>query len=363
VSVRLRLRLGAAPSAHDYVLGEGLVGELGDLVAEVVDPGPCALVTDDAVAQTEWLEQATDALAGAGFEPELMTVPSGEAAKSVAEAERLWSRLAEAGVDRAGVVVSLGGGAVSDLAGFCASTWLRGVAFVPVPTTLLAMADSAVGGKTGVNLSVGKNLVGSFHMPSLVVADLATLATLPERQVRSGLAEVAKCAVLAERDRLGWLREEAPRLLRGQTAQLAEAVALAVRVKERHVRDDPHDRAGVRALLNLGHTTAHALETETGFGDVTHGEAVAVGLVVAVRIARARGLCGAGLEAELVAALTALGLPTEVDRRLAPEALLGRTRLDKKRERGRTRMVLPLGDGGAELFDVPDEELLGALRG
>ncbi len=361
-TVLARLRLDVPPAAHDYVLGDGLLSSLGTLCTAVGPAGACALVTDRAVAATDLVERATASLRDAGFLPEVIVVPTGEASKTVAEAERIWNRLAEARIERGGVVFALGGGAVGDVAGFCASTWQRGVALVQVPTTLLAMADSSVGGKTAVNLAAGKNLVGTFHPPALVVADLACLDSLPDRELRSGFAEIVKCAVLADRDRLAELRDRAPALLARDRAALVAAITMAVEVKADHVRDDVHDVAGRRALLNLGHTVAHALEAETGFGSMLHGEAVSVGLVAAARVAASRGICGAELADELVATLQAFGLPVAPHPGPDPARLLDRARQDKKRARGHHRMALPLAAGGAALVEVTDDDLLAALR-
>lgn len=356
-----RLRVGAAPATCDVVLGDGCLAELGRLASEVFATGPCAVVTDRTLAASPHLAVAEGALRAAGFRPTTIVVPAGEAAKSLAEAERLWTALAAADLDRRRGIVALGGGAVGDVAGFCAATFLRGVPWIVVPTTLLAMADSSVGGKTAVNLPAGKNLVGAFHAPSLVVADPATLATLPARELRSGFAEIVKCGVLADRARLDALAAAAPLLLARDAALLTEAVAFAVRVKDEHVRGDATDVAGVRALLNLGHTTAHALEAAAGYGAMLHGEAVAVGLVVAARVGARLGHCDAELEASVTHALRAFGLPTAVPAEFDPEDLVARTRHDKKRSDGQRKMVVPRRSHGAALVTVDDATLLAAL--
>lgn len=345
----------------EAVLGAGLLARLGTLAAGRLRAGPCALVTDAAVARTPHASAADASLRAAGFRPFAVELSEGEAGKSLAQAERVWAAFAENGLDRGGVVFALGGGAVGDAAGFCAALWMRGTPVVQVPTTLLAMADSAIGGKTAVNLPGGKNLVGVVHQPALVVADMDTLATLPDREFLSGFAEIVKCAVLADRARLASLRQDAPRLAARETAPLVDAVAFAVATKMDHVRGDPHDTVGLRALLNLGHTTAHAIEAESGYGATLHGEAVAAGLVVAARLAARRGVCDEGLAGEIAATLAAFGLPTSVAPELDRAALVARTRLDKKRDAGRRRMVLPLGDRGAALAEVSDAELRAAL--
>lgn len=351
-----------APSRpHEAVFGPGLLGRLGAAAAAVAAPGPCVLVADANVAAAGHAARAETSLRAAGFRPVASSVPGGEPAKSLAAVERLWSDFAAAGLDRGGLVVAVGGGASCDAAGFAAATWMRGVPWIVAPTTLLAMADAAVGGKTAINLPAGKNLAGAVHMPLLVAGDVDSLATLGDRELRSGFAEIVKCAVLADRPRLAAFRRDAARLLGRDAALLVEEIAFAVGVKAAHVRDDADDTRGVRAMLNLGHTVAHALEAESGYGTMLHGEAVAIGLVVATRVAARRGLCAADLERDVRAALAAFGLPTDVPPAFSAAALVARTLSDKKRHAGRRRMVLPLAAGGAALTDVPDEELAAAL--
>ncbi len=356
-------------AAYDVWLGAGLLPRLGALVTEVHAPSCVAVVTDDVVARLH-LEGALAALAAEGLRAEAFVVPAGEGSKSPAEAERLWTHFGGMRLGRGDVVVALGGGVVGDLAGFCAATWHRGVPVVQVPTTLLAMADAAIGGKVAIDLPIGRNLVGAFHHPLRVVADVATLATLPRRDVAAGLGEVVKCAVLDERGALATLRERATDLLAGAAAPLADAVALGMRVKIGLVSQDPEERGGRRVLLNLGHTTAHALETACGHGVLRHGEAVAVGLVVAARIAATRGLADAALTEEIAATLRALELPTELPPDTDLERVVELSRRDKKAHAGTRRMVLPVSpsapaeagpSGSAVVVDVGDDELRAAL--
>jgi 3-dehydroquinate synthase len=363
MSVRFRLDLDFPPDRYEFTIGDGLLAEVGPRVARLAQSRSCAIVTDAHLAATPHVAAAEQSLRRAGLAPTTVVVPAGETSKTVAEAERLWTKFAEIGLDADGVVIALGGGVVGDLAGFCAATWMRGIALIHVPTTLLAMCDSAVGGKTAVNLAAGKNLVGSFHQPRLVLADLATLDTLPVRELKSGLAEIVKCGQLRDRGSLLRLRHAAPQLLARDRLEIADAVRLAVEVKAEHVKDDVRDRDGRRMLLNLGHTTAHAIEAESGYGAVLHGEAVAPGLVVATRIAESRSLCGRDLVEETEATLVSMGLPTAIPPGLDPSRLVERTRLDKKRRGTRRRMVLPHARGGAGVYDVDDAELLAALTG
>jgi 3-dehydroquinate synthase len=361
MTTRFRLDLDFAPDRCEYCVGDDVLAELGPKTARLVVSPCCVVVTDAHVAELACVAVAEQSLRRAGFSTERVIVPAGEESKSVRRAEALWESFAEAGLDAHGVVVAIGGGVVGDLAGFCAATWMRGVALVHVPTTLLAMADSAVGGKTAVNLAAGKNLVGAYHQPRLVLADVDTLDSLPDRELRSGLAEVVKCATLRDRGSLTRVRDTADRLLARDRLETSEIVRMAVEVKAAHVHGDVRDAEGRRALLNLGHTTGHAIEAEAGYGRVLHGEAVAAGLVVAARIAGTRALCGEDLLADTVAALTALGLPTKPPDDLDVDRLVARTRHDKKRRGTRRRMVLPHARGGAGLYDVDDAELAAAL--
>jgi 3-dehydroquinate synthase len=359
--VRFRLELDVPPDRCEYLMGDGLVAEIGPRVARFVSSPTCVVVTDTNVAATPYVESAEASLRRAGLAPRRIVVRAGEKSKSVEAAAALWTSFAEAGLARDGAVIGIGGGVVGDLAGFCAATWMRGVALVHVPTTVLAMCDSAVGGKCAVDLPAAKNLVGAFHQPRLVAADSETLASLPDRELRSGLAEVVKCALLRDRESLLRLRDSAAQIMGRDAAAAAHAVQLAVEVKADLVRGDVRDVTGRRALLNLGHTTGHAIEAEAGYGVVTHGEAVAIGLVVAARVACSRELCDDGLVETVRQTLAAFGLPTAPPPGLDLERVVGRTLLDKKREASRRRMVLPLARGGAALHDVDDAELRAAL--
>lgn len=357
--MELALDFGREP--HTYRFGSGVLNGLGARLLGHALRAPAAIVVDVGLLEHVLLETVALGLEDHGLRPFVVPV-DGERDKSLAGAEAVWTRFAQAGVERGGVVVALGGGAVGDLAGFCAHGWHRGVALVQAPTTLLAMADSAVGGKTAVNLPAGKNLVGAFHLPLEVAADRLALETLPARDIASGMAEVLKCALLSDPDALSSLADRADAVFDREEAVLADALRLAVTTKVRLAAGDLHDRNGSRALLNLGHLVGHALETETGHATLRHGEAVAVGLVAAARVAEARGLFDGTSLAALQVALAAFRLPLSPPAGTDPDALLACTRKDKKRRAGRTRMVLPKTGGGAELAEVGDDELLAVLR-
>ena len=357
---RRSLRGGAAGGgALEY--GAGILDGLGVRAARRVRPGPCLLVTDRTVGRLYGVEAAAS-LRRAGFAPRVLAIPPGERAKTLAVLGRVLGALARMGADREAPVVALGGGVVTDLAGFAAAVYARGVPWVAVPTTLLAMADAAVGGKTGVDLPEGKNLAGAFHAPRLVLADGSTLATLPRRHRRNGLAEIAKM------DLLDGLLRGLPRVRRlagieGDGAALAAAARRAAAAKAALVAEDPRERRGRRILLNLGHTVGHALEAATGYGGrVLHGEAVAVGIVAACRVAEARGLLRAGEATRVAEALAALGLPTALPRGVSPRAVIARTAVDKKRAGGAVRMVLPRSAARAVVREVAPGEIAAALR-
>jgi len=288
-------------------------------------------------------------------------VPPGERSKSLDRVAALYEAFARAGLERGRPVFALGGGVVGDLAGFAAATWLRGVPLVMVPTSLLAQVDSSVGGKVGVDLPRGKNLVGAFHQPRAVLIDTDTLATLPARELRAGLAEVVKYGAIGDRDFFQWLEDSLQALLDGDPAALVHAIETSCRQKAGIVmRDERED--GERALLNFGHTFGHAIESATGYSLLRHGEAVAIGMVCAAWLSARLGLAPAGDAIRLAALLEGMDLPTRVPEGIAPETLLGHMRLDKKAAGGRIRLVLWSGIGAAMVVDdVPDSEILAAL--
>jgi 3-dehydroquinate synthase len=289
-------------------------------------------------------------LAGAGSAFTLLEVPDGEPAKRLAEAERLWERLASGGGKRDSLVLAFGGGSVGDLAGFVAATFLRGVRFVQVPTTLLAQVDAAIGGKTAIDLQAGKNLVGAFHHPELVICDSRFLATLPRAELRGGLVEAIKMAALLDLELLARIEHDLEALLSGDPAALAPVVRRAAAAKVELVERDPLER-GERQLLNYGHTLGHALEAAAGFGALAHGDAVAWGIRFAHRLARRRGADEPFL-ARIERLLDRLEVPPLGT--LDPADLLERMSRDKKARQGGLTWVLPVGPGeGALVRDLP----------
>jgi len=322
----------ASPSSSGYpiVLGLGVLDLVGLLATDRGFTAKIALVSDSNVAPL-YLERVLDSLRAAGFDPFSCVVPAGEEHKTLSTVETLFGQFLEGGLDRGGAVVALGGGVIGDLAGFAAATFMRGVAFIQCPTTLLAMVDASVGGKTGVDLPQGKNLVGAFKQPAFVVADTETLATLPADEIRTGMAEVIKHAVIGDRGLLEHLEKSTDTLALG-----GDLVARSVRVKIDVVEKDPFEE-GLREALNLGHTVGHATEKCSGYA-LRHGDAVAVGLVAAARISHRMGLCSADVSDRIESLLVSVGLP--VRHNVARQALVAAMAADKKNRGGQVRFVL-----------------------
>jgi 3-dehydroquinate synthase len=343
---------------YDVTIGTGVLAEAGELIPDLPS-ATAAFVISDREVSDRWFEPLRGALRARGLGTVLLTVPPGEEAKSLQSYEALLRQLAGREAHRDDVILGLGGGAVGDLAGFVASTYMRGLPFVQVPTTLTAQVDAAIGGKTAVNLPEGKNLVGTFAQPVAVLADLGTLATLDDRSFRSGLVEVAKVALTLDTDLLALLERDPGAVVARDPLALEEIVARAARAKARTVAADERD-TGARLVLNYGHTIGHALERLDAFAGRTHGEAVAVGLDVAARLAESRGMAP-GLTARTARLLSSLRV--EADRAL-PDAdeVLRCLRLDKK-YRGAVRFVLLEEVGRAVVVDdVSDEEIRRVLK-
>jgi len=356
---RLRVELGAR--GYDILIGPGLIAEAGRHLKPLIRGGRVFVVSDQRVAALH-LPILAAGLTRAGIEHHTVLLPAGESTKDFAHLARLAEELLSAGVERSSLLVALGGGVVGDVTGFAASILLRGIGFVQIPTTLLSQVDSSVGGKTGINTPQGKNLVGSFHQPRLVLADLDALTTLPRRELLSGYAEVVKYGMLGDAAFFAWLEDHGSRVVEGDLDAMRRAVAVACAGKARIVADDEREEDR-RALLNLGHTFGHALEAECGYGgELLHGEAVAIGMVLAGELSVRLGLCPPADAARLARHLASVGLPTGLDAvdgvSFAPERLLAHMRKDKKVTGGRIAFVLLKGIGEAFLAkDVPLDEV------
>jgi 3-dehydroquinate synthase len=306
------IRVEAASASYDVVVEPGALADAGRRCAPFLRKRTVPVVTDRNVARA-WRETVDASLRRQGFAPDWLELPPGEATKSWTHLAQVIDWLLALGVERKDQVLALGGGVIGDLVGFAAAILKRGCGFIQLPTTLLAQVDSSVGGKTAIDVPAGKNLVGAFHQPSLVLADPLALDTLPARELRAGYAEVVKYGLLGDATFFAWCEANGAALLAGDAGARREAIAASVRAKARIVAADERETTGVRALLNLGHTFGHALEAETGFSEaLLHGEAVALGMVLAARFSALRGLLSAGEAERAVAHLADAGLPTQI---------------------------------------------------
>ena len=325
--------------SYDIKISPGLIGKLGPECARLKLGSRCTIITDTNAGR-EFAKPAYNSLLRAGFEPSLIIVPAGETAKSLKTVQSCYDRLASHRLERQSFIVALGGGVVGDLAGFVAASYLRGVSFVQVPTTLLAHVDSSVGGKVGVNLKAGKNLVGAFYQPKLVLCDLATLATLPAREFQAGLAEIIKYGIIYDAALFARLERDLPKLLRREAKPLGEIIARCCEIKAEVVGQDETE-GGLRAILNFGHTIGHGLEAISHYGKYLHGEAIAIGQVAAAKLSREL----AGLPEHDAVRIAVLfkraGLPTGVklNSRQRPK-LFAAMKLDKKVSNGEIKFVL-----------------------
>jgi len=346
-----------AGRSYDILIEGGLIARAGALIRPVLGRRRLVVLTDENVARHH-LAPLEASLAAADYGFDTVVLPPGEQAKDLHRFPDLAERLLALGLERKSAIVALGGGVIGDLAGFAAATLLRGMDFVQIPTTLLAQIDSSVGGKTGVNARRGKNLVGAFHQPRLVLADLDALATLPVREWRAGYAEMVKYGLLGDAPFFARLERDGAAILAGEAGPLGDAVAHCCRMKAEIVAEDERE-AGRRALLNLGHTFGHALEAETGYGpDLLHGEAVGIGLMLAADLSRRLGLVSDADLARIDRHLVATGLMTRIDEiaggPFAAERLIAHMAHDKKVADGRIAFVLMRGIGASfQRDDVP----------
>jgi 3-dehydroquinate synthase len=354
----LRVELGER--SYEIHLGAGALSRAGRLIAQAMAPSRAFIITNPLVDRLhgEALRRSLSA-----FPVETILVPSGERQKSLRRASLLYDRLLESGADRCSAVIAFGGGVIGDLAGFVAATYMRGVAYVQAPTTLLAQVDAAVGGKVAVDHAQAKNLIGAFYQPSVVIADTDVLRTLPAREYRSGLAEVIKHAVIADADLFRWLRENAGAVAARDPGAIAHLVRRNCEIKAEVVRQDERE-GGLRAVLNFGHTVGHALEMLGGYRALRHGEAVAIGMVAAARIAVALGRFAADGADEIETLIQRYRLPTRMPPFAAAQIALA-MRADKKAAVGVPQFVLPTAIGavsfGVEAPEATVARVLGDL--
>ncbi|MBL8667481.1 MAG: 3-dehydroquinate synthase [Rhodospirillales bacterium] len=353
-----RINVDLGERSYDIIVGDGLLVTAGRRLRPLLTQPRVVIVTDETVARLH-LDPLHAALAAAEICHATVVLPAGEGTKDFTHLAGLCERVLESEIERGTMLVALGGGVIGDITGFAAGILLRGLDFIQIPTTLLAQVDSSVGGKTGINSRHGKNLVGLFHQPRLVLADIGTLSTLDPRHVRAGYAEVVKYGLLGDPAFFGWLEENAGKVLALDAAALRQAVAVSCRAKAAVVRADERE-SGARALLNLGHTFGHALEAEMGFCDaLLHGEAVAVGMALAFDFSARLGLAPAGDAAAVRRHLARAGLPTDLSllagRTTSADALIAHMRSDKKVKDGRLTFILVRGIGAAFVCREVDE--------
>ena len=345
---KIHVALGAR--SYDIIVGGGLLANAGDHIAPLLALPRAMLISDENVAPL-YLDRVVKSLSRHGIDCDSIILPAGEESKSFAQLEDLVERILAGRAERGTTLLALGGGVIGDLAGFAASMLLRGIDFIQLPTTLLAQIDSSVGGKTGINSRHGKNLIGSFHQPRLVLADSATLESLPPRELAAGYGEMVKYGLVDDAEFFAWLEQNGQAILAGDETARRHAIARCCRAKARIVSADERE-SGRRALLNLGHSFAHAFEAQSGYGEsLLHGEAVSLGMVLAFRLSARLGFCDPADAARVSAHLAAHGLPTEAGQLPPParrrDALIDHMSRDKKMKDGRLHLILARGIGRA----------------
>lgn len=359
-----RIDINLGERGYPILIGEGMLDTAGDYLGSLLPRKRTAIVTDENVADLH-LQRLLDSLEKAGIEAEPIVLPAGEASKSFPHLEWLCEQLLELGIERKDAIIAFGGGVIGDLVGFAAAILRRGCPFVQIPTTLLSQVDSSVGGKTGINTPQGKNLIGAFHQPKLVLIDTGVIDTLPDRELLAGYAEVVKYGLIDDAEFFAWLEENGEDVLADDQTKRAHAIATSCRAKARVVEQDEFETKGLRALLNLGHTFGHALEAEKGYGgELLHGEGVALGMVLAFELSVDMGLCPAEDLERVRRHLDSVGLPTtlkQVGLDGMGERLVAHMAQDKKMDAGRLTFVLARGIGKSYLEREVDMERVTAL--
>lgn len=347
--------------SYDVHVGEGALDRAGELISGTSKARVAAVVTNPRIGKL-YAERVVESLRGAGIAGHVITIPAGERYKNLNTVRRVYEQLLDHRIDRTGMVIGLGGGVVGDLAGFVAATYLRGIDFVQMPTSLLAQVDASVGGKVGVDLPRGKNLVGAFYQPKIVLADTGTLRTLHKSQFRSGLAEVIKYGIILDSEYYAYLERNLPAIMRLESDPLRHVVERSIELKAWVVAQDERE-SGLRSILNYGHTVGHAIESLTGYKSLLHGEGVAIGMVTAALIAREMGMADESLAGRIKDLLMRVGLPSQPPAGLSHTAIIEAMKLDKKVARGKLRFVLVTEIGSAFVSeDVMPELIARALK-
>ena len=346
------LTIDLTDRSYDILIGRNLLSQTGELLSDRLNPSRVVIVTHPSIRRL-FGEKIESSLTAGGQTPEFIEVPEGEASKSLQRAGSIYDRLLELHCDRQSALIALGGGVIGDLTGFIAATYQRGISFIQVPTTLLSQVDSSVGGKTAVNHPHGKNMIGAFYQPRLVVIDLETLHTLPPNEFRAGLAEVVKYGVIADAKLFAFLETNAARILSLDNDCLEHIIETSCAIKAEVVEKDERE-SRYRMVLNFGHTFGHAIEALTGYTGLLHGEAVAIGMVQAARLSEETGKCSSEVSKRIVALLEKFGLPTESPS-LKPTDVIQSMYHDKKTDHGQLRFVLVKDIGTIEIVDdVPE---------
>ncbi len=356
---KIHLTAAHADADYDILIGTDLCDGAATFAAEKYRPHACTIVTDSNVAPLH-ADKVAAALQKVGIEPLVCVIPAGEEHKNIQTLQHIWDFLLQHRWERRMPIFALGGGVVGDMAGFAAATVLRGVPLIQMPTSLLAAVDASVGGKTGIDHAMGKNLLGTFHHASLVVADVNLISTLPRRELQSGLAECIKHAVIADANMFAWLERHLPQILHFDPASLAELIFQNVSVKANIVAQDPYEKS-IRAHLNFGHTFGHALEKVVGYDKLPHGYAVALGMLAATRLSIGLGRCEPQLLPRLEHLIRAAGLPMTVEG-YDPRAVLSAMYSDKKVASAKLRLILPVKLGQVTIAsDVPEASVIDAI--
>jgi len=348
------------PRPYQASIENGLLSRAGSVLAELLPNASKVFVVTVAPVRKRWGGKFLGSLKAAGFNPQIIMMPDGEPAKRLETVETMAEKLAKMGADRKSVIIALGGGVVGDVAGLLASLYMRGVEFVQVPTTVLAQVDASIGGKTGVNLVAGKNLLGTFHHPRVVLIDPAVLKTLPDREFRAGLYEAIKCGIIGNVELFIRFEQNRARILKRDPVELEWLIAQSVKLKAEVVSADEHE-GGLRRVLNLGHTIGHALEAETGYRKLLHGEAVAWGMIAATNIALSVGRTDSVTAGRIAEAVLSLGHLPELN--VSTTKIIGRLQSDKKTQNGVVHFVLPREIGKVEISsDVPESAVVAAVE-
>jgi len=353
------LNVNLGERSYPIYVGAAILARAGEFLAQAGLRGKIAVVTNPTVAQL-YLDAIHKALHQAGFEVVPILLPDGEVHKNLTSLQTIYDRLIAARFERKSCVMALGGGVVGDLAGFAAATYLRGVPYVQVPTTLLAQVDSSVGGKTGVNHADGKNLVGAFYQPKLVLIDVAALKTLPRRELVAGLAEVIKYGVIEDAELFARLETDVEKLVQLERELLIQTISTCCAIKARVVQADERED-DYRAVLNFGHTIGHALEAVTGYTEFLHGEAVGVGMVKAAALSAQQGFCDQPSFERVVGLIKQAGLPTEIPAKVSLSGLIQAMEIDKKAAGGKIKFVMCAGLGKSRFHWLAPSEILNAL--